>query len=140
MEVGMFQTPYSEPERTPADVFEWAVAQAVAAEKAGFSEYWVGEHATLMWEAIPSPELVIAAAARVTSKIKLVDHCIKAIIVRTECLQYFPNNLVALVVVKSLLWSHARRNYNWKNYITKFFIAVFWFTHYTTNRLHHIYL
>ena len=71
MEVGMFQTPYSEPERTPSDVFDWAVAQAVAADKAGFSEYWVGEHATLNWEAIPSPELVIAAAARLTKTVKL---------------------------------------------------------------------
>ena len=35
-------------------------------DQAGFSEYWVGEHATLNWEAIPSPELVIAAAARQT--------------------------------------------------------------------------
>ena len=71
MEVGMFQTPYSQPERTPSDVFDWAVAQAVAADKAGFSEYWVGEHVTLNWEAIPSPELVIAAAARLTTNVKL---------------------------------------------------------------------
>lgn len=69
--VGMFQTPYMGPEREPADVFDWAVRQAVVADQAGFSEYWVGEHATLDWESIPAPELVIAAAARETERVKL---------------------------------------------------------------------
>lgn len=71
MEVGMFQTPFLPPERTPSEVFDWAVDQAVAADKAGFSEYWIGEHITLNWEAIPNPELIIAAAARKTERIKL---------------------------------------------------------------------
>jgi alkanesulfonate monooxygenase SsuD/methylene tetrahydromethanopterin reductase-like flavin-dependent oxidoreductase (luciferase family) len=70
MKVGMFQTPFLRPERTASQVFDWAVRQAVVADEAGFSEYWVGEHATLDWESIPSPELVIAAAARVTKQIK----------------------------------------------------------------------
>ena len=71
MQVGMFQTPFMRPERSPRQVFDWAVRQAVHADKVGFSEYWVGEHATLDWESIPSPELVIAAAALQTSRIKL---------------------------------------------------------------------
>lgn len=71
MKVGMFQTPFLAPERTPAQVFDWAIRQAVVADEAGFTEYWVGEHATLNWEGIPSPELVIAAAARQTRQIKL---------------------------------------------------------------------
>ncbi len=70
MQIGMFQTPFVRPERTPKQVFDWAVRQAVVADKAGFSEYWVGEHSTLNWEGIPSPELVIAAAAAQTSQIK----------------------------------------------------------------------
>ena len=70
MEVGMFQTPFLRPERTPKQVFDWAVRQAVHADKIGFSEYWVGEHGTLDWESIPSPELVIAAAAAQTKQIK----------------------------------------------------------------------
>ena len=69
MQVGMFQTPFVRPERTPKQVFDWAVKQAVVADRAGFSEYWVGEHGTLNWEGIPSPELVIAAAAAQTSRI-----------------------------------------------------------------------
>lgn len=70
MQIGMFQTPFLRPERTPKQVFDWAVRQAVHADKIGFSEYWVGEHGTLDWESIPSPELVIAAAASQTSQIK----------------------------------------------------------------------
>lgn len=70
MKIGMFQTPFLRPERTPKQVFDWAVRQAVHADKIGFSEYWVGEHGTLDWESIPSPELVIAAAAAQTSRIK----------------------------------------------------------------------
>ena len=70
MKIGMFQTPFLRPERTPKQVFDWAVQQAVHADRVGFSEYWVGEHGTLDWESIPSPELVIAAAAAQTSRIK----------------------------------------------------------------------
>lgn len=71
MQVGMFQTPFLGPERSAREVFDWAIRQAVVAEEAGFSEYWVGEHATLNWEGIPSPELVISAAAAQTKRIKL---------------------------------------------------------------------
>jgi alkanesulfonate monooxygenase SsuD/methylene tetrahydromethanopterin reductase-like flavin-dependent oxidoreductase (luciferase family) len=71
MKVGMFQTPFVAPERTAKQAFDWAVRQAIVAEEAGFTEYWVGEHATLNWEGIPSPELVIAAVAAQTKRIKL---------------------------------------------------------------------
>ena len=71
MQIGMFQTPFLRPERTAKQVFEWAVDQAVHADRIGFSEYWVGEHASLSWESIPNPELVIAAAAAQTKQIKL---------------------------------------------------------------------
>lgn len=70
MKIGMFQTPFLRPERSARQVFEWALRQAVHADKIGFNEYWVGEHATLNWEGIPSPELVIAAAALQTTQIK----------------------------------------------------------------------
>ena len=69
MQVGMFQTPFVRPDRTAKQVFKWAVDQAVTADRLGFSEYWIGEHGTLNWEGIPSPELVIAAAAAQTSRI-----------------------------------------------------------------------
>jgi alkanesulfonate monooxygenase SsuD/methylene tetrahydromethanopterin reductase-like flavin-dependent oxidoreductase (luciferase family) len=71
MKVGMFQTPFMRPERSATQVFDWAVRQAIVADQAGFSEYFVGEHATLNWESIPNPELVIAAAAHQTKRITL---------------------------------------------------------------------
>jgi alkanesulfonate monooxygenase SsuD/methylene tetrahydromethanopterin reductase-like flavin-dependent oxidoreductase (luciferase family) len=67
----MFQTPFMPPGRSARDVFAWAVDQAVVADQAGLSEYWIGEHATQAWECIPNPELVIAAAARQTEQIIL---------------------------------------------------------------------
>src|SRR5262245_1475331 len=70
-QLAMFQTPYIPPERAPRDTFDWLVRQAIAADQLGFSEYWVGEHATVPWEVVPSPELVLAAAVRETTQIKL---------------------------------------------------------------------
>lgn len=68
---GLFQTPFTRPERSPRQVFDWAVDQAIAADQAGLEEFWVGQHFTLGWEAIPNPELVLAAAARETEQIIL---------------------------------------------------------------------
>lgn len=69
MKVGIFQAPFISPRRTQGEVFDWAVQAAVIADQAGCSEYWIGEHTTLAWENIPSPELVIAGAARETKQI-----------------------------------------------------------------------
>jgi alkanesulfonate monooxygenase SsuD/methylene tetrahydromethanopterin reductase-like flavin-dependent oxidoreductase (luciferase family) len=70
MDVAMFQTPLQRPERRPRQVFDWAVRQAEDADQAGYTEYWIGEHATLNWESIPNPELVISASVQGTDKIK----------------------------------------------------------------------
>jgi 3,6-diketocamphane 1,6-monooxygenase len=71
VDISMFQTPQQPPDRTPKEVFRWAVRQATDADEAGFSEYLVGEHRTLNWESIPNPELVIATAAEATEKVIL---------------------------------------------------------------------
>jgi alkanesulfonate monooxygenase SsuD/methylene tetrahydromethanopterin reductase-like flavin-dependent oxidoreductase (luciferase family) len=71
MKFAMFQTPFMRPTRSPREVFDWAVEQAETCDEAGFTEYWIGEHATMTYESIPNPELIIAAAARGTSSIKL---------------------------------------------------------------------
>lgn len=71
MKFALFQTPFMRPERTPRTVFDWSVAQAEHCDNIGFSEFWIGEHATMPYESIPNPELIIAAAARGTSSIKL---------------------------------------------------------------------
>jgi alkanesulfonate monooxygenase SsuD/methylene tetrahydromethanopterin reductase-like flavin-dependent oxidoreductase (luciferase family) len=46
------------------------VKQAVVADEAGFSEYWVAEHATVLWEPVPNPEIIIGAAALQTKSIR----------------------------------------------------------------------
>ncbi|WP_214104754.1 LLM class flavin-dependent oxidoreductase [Acrocarpospora catenulata] len=71
MKFAMFQTPFMRPTRSPREVFDWAVEQAVTCDRLGFTEYWIGEHATQSWESIPNPELIIAATARETQRIKL---------------------------------------------------------------------
>lgn len=71
MDAAVFQTPFLAPERSARQVFQWCVDQAVVHDLAGYTEYWVGEHATQTWESIPNPELVIGAAALQTERIKL---------------------------------------------------------------------
>jgi 3,6-diketocamphane 1,6-monooxygenase len=71
MDIAMFQTPQQPPDRTPKEVFRWALRQATDADEAGFTEYLVGEHRTLHWESIPNPELVLAAAAEQTERVVL---------------------------------------------------------------------
>lgn len=70
MKVGIFQAPYVRPGRSMREVFDWCVSQAVVADQAGFSEYWVAEHGTVLWEPVPNPEIVIGAAALQTKNIK----------------------------------------------------------------------
>jgi alkanesulfonate monooxygenase SsuD/methylene tetrahydromethanopterin reductase-like flavin-dependent oxidoreductase (luciferase family) len=69
MKFAMFQTPFMRPTRSPREVFDWAVDQAITCDQAGFTEYWIGEHATMTYESIPNPELVIAACARETDNL-----------------------------------------------------------------------
>jgi alkanesulfonate monooxygenase SsuD/methylene tetrahydromethanopterin reductase-like flavin-dependent oxidoreductase (luciferase family) len=71
MKFAMFQTPFMRPTRSPREVFDWAVDQAITCDQAGFTEYWIGEHATMTYESIPNPELVISACARETEKLVL---------------------------------------------------------------------
>lgn len=70
MESGLIHIPYMRPERTSRETFDWALANAREADKRGFDSMMVAEHATQKWECIPNPELVIAAAAAQTERIK----------------------------------------------------------------------
>jgi len=70
MECGLIHIPYSRPGRTARQVFDFAVDVAKEADTVGFTEMMITEHATQLWENVPSPELVISAAARETSRIK----------------------------------------------------------------------
>jgi len=70
MNSALFNVPYSKPGRTARQTFDWALANARVADEVGFTEMLVAEHATQLWENIPNPELVIAAAAVQTKRIK----------------------------------------------------------------------
>ncbi len=70
MQCGIFMTPYNPPNRTPRQVFDWAVDIARIADEAGYTDYMIGEHYTLAWENIPMPEAVIAGSAHCTKNIR----------------------------------------------------------------------
>ncbi|MEZ5737172.1 MAG: LLM class flavin-dependent oxidoreductase [Novosphingobium sp.] len=71
LEHGLFLAPYHDVIESPTvglrrdlELVEWA-------EKLGFAEAWFGEHHSTGWEIIGSPELMIAAAAERTHRIRL---------------------------------------------------------------------
>ncbi|GAA0991083.1 LLM class flavin-dependent oxidoreductase [Subtercola frigoramans] len=51
--------------------FEWDLTMIKEADRLGYSEAWVGEHFTNLWEPLPSPDLLIQAAIRETTNIVL---------------------------------------------------------------------
>jgi len=68
---GLFLAPYHDVTESPTialrrdlEIVEWV-------EKLGFAEAWFGEHHSTGWETICSPELMIAAAADRTHRIRL---------------------------------------------------------------------
>ena len=70
METGLIFHPYMRPGRTARQTFEWGVQSAIACDKVGFTSMMISEHASQVWENIPNPELIMAAAALQTKKIK----------------------------------------------------------------------
>ena len=70
METGLIFHPYMRPGRTAKQTFEWGVQSSIAADKAGFTSMMISEHASQIWENIPNPELIMAAAALQTKTIK----------------------------------------------------------------------
>ena len=68
MKLGLFLMPLHYPERPHADTYEEDLELMEHADKLGYSEAWIGEHFTLPWENMPSPELFIARALGVTKQ------------------------------------------------------------------------
>ncbi|MFC0202892.1 LLM class flavin-dependent oxidoreductase [Novosphingobium soli] len=71
LEHGLFLAPYHDVQESPTialrrdlEIVEWA-------DRLGFAEAWFGEHHSTGWETICSPELMIAAAAERTQRIRL---------------------------------------------------------------------
>jgi limonene 1,2-monooxygenase len=69
--LGVFVAPFHPLDESPALCFERDLELAEWADKLGFAEYWYGEHHTGGYEISASPELMIAAAAQRTKRIKL---------------------------------------------------------------------
>lgn len=69
MDTGLIFHPYMRPGRTARQTFEWGVQSSIACDKAGFTTMMISEHASQIWENIPNPELIMAAAALHTENI-----------------------------------------------------------------------
>jgi alkanesulfonate monooxygenase SsuD/methylene tetrahydromethanopterin reductase-like flavin-dependent oxidoreductase (luciferase family) len=70
MQTGLIFHPYMRPTRTARQTFEWGVQSSIACDKVGFDSMMISEHASQIWENIPNPELIMAAAALQTKNIK----------------------------------------------------------------------
>ncbi|RQW40042.1 LLM class flavin-dependent oxidoreductase [Novosphingobium sp.] len=70
METGLIFHPYMRPGRTARQTFQWGVDSAIHCDKIGFTSMMISEHASQIWENIPNPELIMAAAALQTETIK----------------------------------------------------------------------
>ncbi|WP_185267522.1 LLM class flavin-dependent oxidoreductase [Halopseudomonas xiamenensis] len=70
METGLIFHPYMRPGRTAKQTFDWGIQSAVQADSVGIDSMMISEHASQVWENIPNPELIIAAAALQTKNIK----------------------------------------------------------------------
>ena len=71
LRAGMFLAPFHPLDENPTLTFERDLELAQFADEIGFEEFWYGEHHTGGYENSPSPELMIAAAAQRTKRIKL---------------------------------------------------------------------
>ncbi|WP_052341210.1 LLM class flavin-dependent oxidoreductase [Salinarimonas rosea] len=69
--LGLFVVPLHFPERPLADCWDDDLEMLVEADRLGFSEAWIGEHYCIRWENMPAPELLIAKALALTSRIRL---------------------------------------------------------------------
>ncbi|AWK76295.1 LLM class flavin-dependent oxidoreductase (plasmid) [Rhodococcus oxybenzonivorans] len=71
MKFGLFAMPNHLPHENWTLSYDWHIAEIVKAEELGFDEYWIGEHHTGGRENVPSPELLLAKASALTSRIRL---------------------------------------------------------------------
>lgn len=71
MRFGLFAMPEHPPEENWNLSYDRDIDDIVYAEKLGFEEYWIGEHRTGGYENVPAPELLIAKASALTSRIRL---------------------------------------------------------------------
>jgi limonene 1,2-monooxygenase len=71
MRFGIFMGPYHKPGLNPTVAFDQDMTTIENLDRWGFDEVWIGEHHSGGIETIASPELMIAAAAERTKRVKL---------------------------------------------------------------------
>lgn len=71
LRAGIFLAPFHPLDESPTLALERDLALAEFADEIGFAEFWYGEHHSGAYELSASPELMIAAAAQRTKRIKL---------------------------------------------------------------------
>lgn len=71
LRAGLFLAPFHPLDESPTLCFERDLELASFADDLGLAEFWYGEHHTGGYENSPSPELMIAAAAQRTKRIRL---------------------------------------------------------------------
>jgi alkanesulfonate monooxygenase SsuD/methylene tetrahydromethanopterin reductase-like flavin-dependent oxidoreductase (luciferase family) len=71
MDLGMFLSPGSYPDKPLAQVVDWYVDMIREAEELGYSEVWIASHTCSKWARIASPRQLIARALPFTRRIRL---------------------------------------------------------------------
>ena len=71
MQVGFFTMPLHPPGSDITQTLEDDLHQLEVLDSLGYSEAWIGEHFTTVWENIPAPDMFIAGALARTENIKL---------------------------------------------------------------------
>ncbi len=71
VDYGMFIMPFHDPDKPLGQCYDEDLELIVRAEELEFSEFWIGEHHTMQYENIVSPEMFICRALGETSTIRL---------------------------------------------------------------------
>jgi len=71
LEHGIFLAPYHDISENPTIALRRDLELIEHIDRLGFAEAWIGEHHSTGWELIASPELMIAAAAENTRRVRL---------------------------------------------------------------------
>jgi limonene 1,2-monooxygenase len=71
MTFGVFMPPHHRVGQSPSLLLEQDLQAIELLDQLGYDEAWIGEHHSGGWEIVPSPELMIAAAAQRTRHIRL---------------------------------------------------------------------
>jgi alkanesulfonate monooxygenase SsuD/methylene tetrahydromethanopterin reductase-like flavin-dependent oxidoreductase (luciferase family) len=71
LKLGLFMMPTHPPGKPTVQCYDEDVELIKLADQLGFSEAFIGEHATMAWENIPAPDPFIARVAPETARIRL---------------------------------------------------------------------